>query len=129
MKFYYEPVNLKQWNMFENVKNVGHKEPFLATKSMMPGDVILLHVGTQVLNVESGVYAWGTIISKPFILRDDDRKKDYCYNKLSVWVQIERIDRDYPFIRKQDCKVIFGNAFRTVHIIDKKFESYIKSVL
>ncbi len=40
MNYYFEPVNLKQWNMFNNVKNIGHVEPFLAVKSMEIGDLV-----------------------------------------------------------------------------------------
>lgn len=43
--YYFEPVNVNQWNMFEKVKNIGHVEPFLATASMNVGDTMLLHVG------------------------------------------------------------------------------------
>lgn len=62
MKIYYEPVNLKQWNMFEKVKHIGHIEPFLATKSIEVGDVILLHVGAQDKSYESGIYAVEEIV-------------------------------------------------------------------
>jgi hypothetical protein len=48
-----EPVNLKQWNMFQLVNGPGHVEPFLATQSMHLGDVVLLHVGQQDKNYES----------------------------------------------------------------------------
>ena len=33
--------------MFEKVSGAGHIEPFLATKAMEEGDLILLHVGRQ----------------------------------------------------------------------------------
>lgn len=45
--YYFEPVNVNQWNMFEKVKNIGHIEPFLATAAMNVGDTMLLHVGSQ----------------------------------------------------------------------------------
>ena len=47
MNIYFEPVNVNQWNMFEKVKDIGHIEPFLATKSMQIGDIVVLHVGQQ----------------------------------------------------------------------------------
>ena len=47
MKIFYEPVNVNQWNMFEKVRAIGHIEPFLATKAMEKGDIVLLHVGKQ----------------------------------------------------------------------------------
>ena len=47
MKIYFEPVNINQWNIFERVTGKGHIEPFLATKSMEEGDLVLLNVGRQ----------------------------------------------------------------------------------
>jgi len=47
MNIYFEPVNVNQWNMFEKVSGVGHVEPFLAVKSMVEDDLVLLHVGSQ----------------------------------------------------------------------------------
>lgn len=40
MNIYFEPVNVNHWNIFEKVKNIGHIEPFLATKSMQIGDIV-----------------------------------------------------------------------------------------
>ena len=87
---YLEPVNLKQWNMFQKVNGPGHVEPFLATKSMDLGDIVLLHVGQQEKNYESGIYAYGTIIEGPLILTD--HPDDYCNGKNTVMIRIDRID-------------------------------------
>lgn len=58
MRFYVEPVNLRQWNLFDKVKGPGHVECFLATRDMQLGDIIILHVGKQDPAHESGVYAY-----------------------------------------------------------------------
>lgn len=47
MRIYLEPVNLRQWNLFDNVKGSGHVECFLATRDMQLGDIVILHVGKQ----------------------------------------------------------------------------------
>ena len=114
MNIYYEPVNLLQWDMFENVREIGHVEPFLATKSMRIGDIVLLHVGQQHKRYDSGVYAIGVIESMPYIVRNSPQ--DYCNNKLSVDIRIVKINYSYPYISHQTCKH-FINQFRTVHKI------------
>ncbi len=62
MKIYFEPVNVNQWNMFEKVTGEGRVEPFLETKSMEEGDLVLLHVGSQTKQYASDIYAYGTIV-------------------------------------------------------------------
>lgn len=47
MTFYIEPINLRQWNLFDKVKGPGHVEQFLATRDMQIGDIVMLHVGKQ----------------------------------------------------------------------------------
>lgn len=47
MCIFLEPVNLRQWNLFDNVKGSGHVECFLATRDMQLGDIVILHVGKQ----------------------------------------------------------------------------------
>lgn len=54
MTFYIEPINLRQWNLFDKVKGPGHVEPFLATRDMQIGDIVMLHVGKQDPAHESG---------------------------------------------------------------------------
>ena len=116
--YYYEPVNLNQWNMFEKVQSVGHIEPFLATSSMNVGDIVLLHVGSQNKSYESGIYAIGTIVKAPYIL--ENSPEDYCNNKLTVDVRIDKINYSSPYITHNECKA-FINQFRTVHKIDEKY--------
>ena len=121
--YYFEPVNVNQWNMFEKVKNIGHIEPFLATASMNVGDTILLHVGSQNKNYESGIYAVGTIVKAPYIL--ENSPQDYCNNKLTVNVRIDKINYSYPYITHEECK-LFINQFRTAHRISEEHYSLIK---
>lgn len=124
--YYYEPVNLNQWNIFEKVRNIGHIEPFLATSSMSVGDIVLLHVGSQNKKYESGIYAIGTIVKVPYIL--ENSPEDYCNNKLTVDVRIDKINYSSPYITHNECKV-FINQFRTVHKIDDKNYSLIEEKL
>lgn len=114
MNYYFEPVNLKQWNMFEKVKSAGHVETFLATKIMSLGDKMLLYVGKQVPHVGPGIYAVGEIISAPYILRNSPT--DYCNNKTSVDVRIDSIQYENPIVPGELCKKIF-RQFRSVHKI------------
>ncbi|WP_312648997.1 hypothetical protein [Aminipila sp.] len=114
MNYFYEPVNIKQWNMFKKVKGIGHIEPFLATKNMSIGDSLVLNVGKQDRNLESGVYAIANIISEPYILRN--HPEDYCNNKLTIDAQITQIQYKAPIINNEVCKMIF-TQFRTVHQI------------
>ncbi len=112
---YLEPVNLKQWNMFMKVKGPGHLEPFLATKAMTPGDLVLMHVGRQDNRYMSGVYAYGRVVEGPFILKD--HPDDYCNGKNTVIVRFDRIVYDRPIISHEVCREFTGQ-FRTVHMID-----------
>lgn len=126
MNIYYEPVNLNQWHMFEKVSGVGHVETFLATKTMSMGDIILLHVGRQNKNYDSGIYAIGCVIKEPHIYKAS--QEDYCFNKLSVEVEIVKINYSVPYITHEECKD-FIKQFRTVHKINEEHYSYIKKLL
>lgn len=121
--YYFEPVNVNQWNMFEKVKNIGHVEPFLATSSMNVGDTMLLHVGSQNKNYESGIYAVGTIVKAPYIL--ENSPQDYCNNKLTVNVRIDKINYSHPYITHDECKE-FINQFRTAHKISEEHYALIE---
>ena len=112
MHVFYEPVNLNQWNMFEKVESAGHIETFLATKEMQTGDLIALHVGSQNITKKSGIYAFGIIISEPYILTN--HPDDYCNNKNSVDVRISVISYDDPIISHKECAAVI-NQFRSVH--------------
>ena len=112
VKYFFEPVNLKQWNMFEKVKGLGHIEPFLAVKDMELGDLVFLHVGQQDKSKKSGVYAWGEIVKKPYTLINSPQ--DYCNNKLTVDVKILYITYTEPLLNHEQSKKVF-TQFRTVH--------------
>lgn len=124
--YYFEPVNVNQWNLFEKVKNIGHVEPFLATSSMNIGDTMLLHVGSQNKNYESGIYAVGTLVKAPYIL--ENSPQDYCNNKLTVNVRIDKINYSSPYITHEECKA-FINQFRTAHKISEEHYALIEQRL
>ncbi len=126
MRIFYEPVNVNQWNIFEKVKKKDHVEPFLATKAMDIGDLVLLHVGSQNPMYQSGIYAYGTVVNGPYILRNSP--EDYCNNKNTVDVRIDRLVRGTPLINHENAKG-FIHQFRTVHCIDEKFYPDIKELL
>lgn len=123
---YFEPVNLKQWNMFEKVSGIGHVEPFLATQSMEYGDRVLLHVGQQDKRYESGIYAYGTVIKGPFVLRG--HPDDYCNYKNTVMIRFDRISYTSPLITHDACTE-FIRQFRTVHRIDPEYYDMIDNLL
>lgn len=126
MNIYFEPVNLKQWNMFEMVSGIGHIEAFLATKSMKVGDIVLLHVGKQFPTVRSGVYAYGFIVEPPSIYLGN--QEEQCYGNLSVMVRIARIERGEPLINEDECKEIFAQ-FRSVHRVNEiYFDKILKMI-
>lgn len=126
MNYYYEPVNINQWDLFEKVKKVGHVEPMLAVKGMKPGDVVLLHVGQQNKKRTSGIYAIGKILGEPYILRDSPQ--DYCNNKNTIDVEIVRIDFDEPLITHEDTKEFIAQ-FRTVHKIQEGKRTCVENAL
>lgn len=115
MKYFYEPVDMNQWNMFEKVKSIGHIEPFLATNEMEIGDIMFLHIGQQNDNYKSGIYAVGEIVSSPYVLKD--RPQDYCNNKNTVDVRIIKINYKEPFVTYEE-SMNYINQFRSVHKLD-----------
>lgn len=125
MNYFFEPVNLTQWNMFEEVKFVNHIETFLATKNMQLNDIVLLHVGKQSKMKKSGVYAWGIIVKEPYIYKG--RIEEYCNNKLSVDVKIIYIKYDIPFVKTDNDKIF--QQYRTVHMLDANTISKLYALL
>lgn len=117
MKYFYEPVNLNMWNLFEKVSGVGHIECFYATNKMNVGDVMFLHVGSQVSKFESGIYAVGEIISKPYILRNSPT--DYCNNRNTVDVKIIKYNTNVPFISHIE-SLKYINQFRSHHMLEQE---------
>ena len=53
--------------MFEKVDAGGYVGPFLATKTMEIGDIVLLHVGRQLKSRESAIYAYDVIVKGPCV--------------------------------------------------------------
>ncbi len=126
MRIFYEPVNVNQWNIFEKVQKNDHIEPFLATKAMDIGDLILLHVGSQNPMYQSGIYAYGTVVRSPYILKNSP--SDYCNNKNTVDVRIDKIVRGAPLIKHDEAKG-FIHQFRTVHCIEEQYYPEIMKML
>ena len=126
MDIFFEPVNVNQWNIFEKVKCMGHVEPFLATKSMDVGDLVLLNIGCQNKKYESGIYAFGTIVKGPYIL--ENKPNDYCNNKNTCDVRIDFISYDFPIISHADSKK-YIRQFRTPHRISEEHYPEIMSLL
>jgi len=112
MNYFMKPLNLEMWNMFEKVTSVNHIECFLATNDMRKGDILFLHLGSQVSKYKSGIYAVGEIISNPYILHNSP--ENYCNEKNTVDVKILKIDYHEPLIIHEDC-VDYINQFRTAH--------------
>lgn len=115
MNYFYEPVNLTQWNMFEKVTRPCHVEPFLATKSMELGDIVFLHVGAQDRSKEPGIYAVGVVVKEPYIY--EGNPDDWCYGRLSADVMIVSMTRGAPYVPHEVAKE-FINQFRSVHKLD-----------
>ena len=113
MNYYFEPINNLNWNLFENISDVGFIDTYLATKSMDVGDYLFLYVGCQDSTIVPGVYAVGQIITKPYILKDFRYKDAHCYNRLSVDVKIILLSKTEPYILKNEMKLLV-NQFRTV---------------
>lgn len=117
MKYFYEPVNLNMWNLFEKVADIGHIECFYATNKMNIGDMMFLHVGSQVPKFDSGIYAVGEIISKPYILRNSPT--DYCNNRNTVDVKIIKYSPNVPIISHAEC-LKYINQFRSHHMLEQE---------
>lgn len=117
MNYFFEPVNLNMWNLFDKVSNIGHVEAFYATKDMKIGDIMFLHVGSQDSDYNSGVYAVGKIISMPHIYMENE--DEYCYKKLSVKVEIIKYSRREPLVNYNDCKK-YINQFRSHHMLEQE---------
>lgn len=115
MAVYFEPISTLDWDMFREVKEIGHIEPVLGTESMETGDVVLLYVGKQNPKIQSGVYAYGTIICEPYIYKENP--KDHCYEKTVVNVRIDYIDYRNPIISESDMK-IYNKQFRVPHLLN-----------
>ena len=125
MKIFYEPVNLNQWDMFRDVSE-GHVETVLATSAMEIGDTIILHVGTQNREKESGAYAVGRIVDGPYIRRN--HPEEYCNNKLSVNIRIEKVSYTSPYITHEEFTK-FHKMYRRVSMIRPEYYGYVAKLL
>ena len=125
-RIFYQPVNTLQWNIFEEVKGIGHIEAFLATQDMQLGDLMVFHVGAQNKSYVSGIYAYGTIVKAPYIRQN--HPEDYCNNKNSVDVRIDKIVYDTPMISHEEAKR-FIRQFRSPHLIDSMNYSEMQELL
>ena len=117
MKIYFNPVDTRRWNMFEEVLGIGHIEDFYAVKSMEIGDIMLLHVGSHDNRYKSGVYAAGVVVTEPF-------EKE----RLRVLVRITQIQRVTPIITTAEVWK-FNQQFRSVHMIDPQYYDKIMQYL
>ena len=126
MSIYFEPVDIRHWNLFEYVKEPGHIESFLATKTMHIGDIVLFHVGQQDRNVPSGIYAVGKVQTDPYIKKNvpDER----CNNRLTVDVRIDSLSGTKPYITHENCKK-YIRQFRTVHQISDEWADELMALL
>lgn len=131
---FYEPTNPLQWNLFTEIKSVGHIEKFRATQEMKAGDILLIAIGKQLeyenelaITKKKGIYAIGIILNNPYILDNKKYKGDFCYNKLTVDVSIIKIRKDKP-IKQLDNINITGN-FRAVNKINQQYNDLILTVL
>ena len=84
---------------------------------------MILHVGLQNKNYQSGVYAYGTVVYGPYIL--EDSPTEYCNGKRTVDVRIDKISNDMPMITHEQCKRYTGQ-YRSVHRIFESFDEAIK---
>lgn len=125
MNLYFIPVDIRHWNMFEVVRTPGHIESFIATKAMTSGDLVVLHVGQQDKTVKSGIYAYGTVISEPYIKNDAPGER--CNNRLTVDVRIDAISFTKPYISHDACQK-YIKQFRTAHRIDSAWHDEIMSL-
>lgn len=125
INFFFEPINLNEWNMFKEIKSVGHEEYLLATKSMKVGDYILLHVGQQKSDVNSGVYAIAQIIENPAIYNGNE--DEYCNGKLSVKTKIIKYS-NIPLLSHKDCEN-YITQYRSVHQINSLYNDELYNLL
>lgn len=93
---------------------------------MHVGDFVLISVGTQDKNIQSGVYAVGVILSKPYILRGSP--EDYCNNKLTVNVVNTRFYKDTPIINKDNLMKFSSNYRRANKISETYYDRLLKII-
>lgn len=77
------------------------------------GDKVIPHISKSEHNEINGIYAWGTIISKP---RIEKNIENYCYGKKTVDVKIEQFSYGKPLLDFEKYKNNITN-FRGPHKI------------
>ena len=93
--------NNDKWNFFENVKEVGHIEPWKCTKSVKLGDEFYIHLGGNSVD-EKGIIASGVIVSNSYIDEEEDG--------LMVDIQINKVF-DKPIVKfKQGMYQVQGSC-------------------
>ena len=114
---FYEPINLQEYNMFEFLKEPGGKETFVATNDMKIGDYLLLHIGSQDTNYESGIYGIVKVLSNPYIYHGEE--SEHCNNKLSVDTEVVSISNT-PLMTHDDFAK-YVTQFRSKHKISSDY--------
>ena len=128
MNYFFEPINNIEWNLFEEINDVGFIDTYIGTKSMEMGDYLILYIGDQDPKVNPGVYAVAKIISKPYVFSDVRFINSHCYNRVSVDARITLLSKTKPLIVKSEMRKIV-NQFRSAHKIDSSKYVYIKNLL
>lgn len=85
---------------------------------MKSGDFVVIHVGQQNKAIASGIYAYGTIITEPYMKKD--ALGEMCNNRLTVDVRIDSINYTRPYISHEACQK-YIKQFRTAHKIDSAY--------
>ncbi|WP_252225755.1 HNH endonuclease [Clostridium sp. ZBS2] len=121
MNYFYYPVKLKRWNIFDKTDGLGDIVDFYATGATNIGDFIIFYVGKNIYERQPGIYAYGIVIDVGIEI---ETNKKYCYIKLTT------IQYDYPLIDFERCKQLII-PYNSNHIIkDEKLvelQKYIKN--
>lgn len=121
MKYFYYPVNLVRWNIFNKTDGIGDIVDFYATDATSMGDFIIFYVGRNSYERQPGIYAYGIVVD---IGIENGTNKKYCYIKLTT------IQYNKPLIDFKICKQLIA-PYNSNHIIQgeklDKLQKYIKS--
>ncbi|MCL2146334.1 MAG: hypothetical protein FWH52_00880 [Synergistaceae bacterium] len=108
MKYFFEPINLRVWNIFIEICSFSYEESFYATKEMEIGDTVFFYVTKKNNRIPSGIYGNGIITKPPYTIDNGRYMAD---------VKIKYLRFDEPIIEFDICKR-FLTQFRSVHRID-----------
>jgi len=109
MKYFFEPIVLSDWYMFNEVCSFCQEVSFYATEEMQIGDMLFFYIAKKNSKIPAGIYGNGIIISNP--------NKDNVETRLRVNVRIKYIRFDEPIINYDICKK-YIRQFRDVHKIE-----------